>query len=315
MSENFLLKLIPNGTWGKRIFLGVTFLSFVALPFLFGTETPFQDMKKLISQNASEQIEQIRDNPQALPKNFDPVATEGLFSLTQTDADRGSWTWSSAKRLSADIWEAQTDSKGYSSFYCGCDISRSGRTGGKVDLSTCGVTPRKNASRARRLEWEHVVPASIIARGHSCWTEGDSKCVDKSGKPFSGRSCCEISDPIYNMAATDPVNLVPAVGEINGDRSNYHYGEIPGEAREYGLCDMEIDHARKRAEPPSHRRGDIARIWAYMSRAYGIEVSQDQANLYRKWIAEDPISLEELRINKAITDAGHRSNPFVTSPQ
>ncbi len=31
-------------------------------------------------------------------------------------------------------------------------------------------------------------------------------------------------------------NLVPAVGEINGLRSNYSFGIIPGEKREFGSC-------------------------------------------------------------------------------
>ena len=43
-------------------------------------------------------------------------------------------------------------------------------------------------------------------------------------------------------------NLVPAVGEINGLRSNYNFGIIPGEKREFGSCDMEIEG--QKAEPP-----------------------------------------------------------------
>ena len=42
-------------------------------------------------------------------------------------------------------------------------------------------------------------------------------------------------------------NLVPAVGEINGLRSNYSFGMISGEKREFGSCDMEIES--RKAEP------------------------------------------------------------------
>ena len=61
-------------------------------------------------------------------------------------------------------------------------------------------------------------------------------------------------------------NLVPAVGEINGLRQNYSFGMIPGEKREFGTCDMEIEN--KKAEPPPEVRGNVARIYFYMDAAY-----------------------------------------------
>lgn len=54
-------------------------------------------------------------------------------------------------------------------------------------------------------------------------------------------------------------NLVPAVGELNGDRSNYRMAVISGEDRTYGACDFEIDSSRKVVEPMAETRGDIAR--------------------------------------------------------
>ena len=40
-------------------------------------------------------------------------------------------------------------------FYCGCSY-----TGKDIDLASCGYQPKKDdAKRAKRLEWEHVVPA------------------------------------------------------------------------------------------------------------------------------------------------------------
>ena len=39
---------------------------------------------------------------------------------------------------------------------------------------------------------------------------------------------------------SDLHNLFPSIGEVNGDRSNYIFGEIPGESRVYGQCDIEI---------------------------------------------------------------------------
>lgn len=308
---SLLKKLIPAGKWRTPIILLILFLIFLALPFIFGSDKPFQDMKRMVTVETKENLDKLKPNELARPGDFSPIITDGPLAITQVDADRGSWSWSQAKRLSSDIWQGASAGTDFNSFYCGCDISKSGSTGGKVDLASCGVVPRKSSNRAKRLEWEHIVPASIIGQGNTCWTQGAPQCRDRSGKSFKGRSCCEIADPNYNMAATDPVNLVPAVGEINGDRSNFSFGIITGEPRNYGVCDMEIDPSQRLAEPPADKRGDIARIWAYMSRSYGIPVSPEEAKTYRDWMIEDPVSQQEILINQRILQSGHRSNPFV----
>jgi deoxyribonuclease-1 len=61
-------------------------------------------------------------------------------------------------------------------------------------------------------------------------------------------------------------NLVPAIGEINGLRSNYSYAMIPGEKRKFGKCDMEIEG--RKSEPPPDKRGNIARTYSYTDWAY-----------------------------------------------
>ena len=256
-----------------------------------------------------------RGSPGPVP-GFDAFRTRGAFAISQADADRAGWTWSRAKDLASEVWEDQIPGRGQvSGFYCGCRIDRRGATGGDVDLASCGLAPRSNATRAARLEWEHVVPAATIGRGRSCWSRGAPQCVDKAGTPYKGRSCCMIADPAFAMAATDPVNLVPSSGEVNGDRLDFAYGLVEGEPRAYGQCDMEIDREQEIAEPPPARRGDVARIWAYMSKAYGLSLDPDQARLYRDWILADPVSREEIDINRAISRSGHRPNPFVLNPQ
>lgn len=246
---------------------------------------------------------------------IDPFTQAGPFALGPADIERTGWSWSRAKDLAAEIWEAQLPGEGvYASFYCGCAIERRGSTGGTVNLESCGYTPRSNPERASRLEWEHVVPASILGRGRSCWTQGAAQCVDRAGLAFRGRDCCMIADPAFAMAATDPVNLVPAVGELNGDRSNYPFGLLGSRGQSYGSCPVRIDTNAGIVEPPVSLRGDIARIHAYMSRAYGLRLPRATAQTYRDWILADPVSAEEIRINQAIAMSGHRANPFVLSP-
>lgn len=242
-----------------------------------------------------------------------PVSGRGPRPLSATDAARAGWSWERAKVLAATAWEAQLPGSGsYSDFYCGCATSRHGASGGSVDLASCGYQPRKNPDRAARLEWEHILPAARIGAGRACWISGAPQCV-KDGEPFKGRACCEIADPGYNLAATDPVNLAPAVGEVNGDRVDMPYGEIPAgdTAWTYGQCGMRIDPDRDIAEPVPSRRGDVARVMAYMSQAYRIPFTRAESDLYGRWMREDPVSDEEIRVNRAIEAEGYRPNQLV----
>ena len=43
-----------------------------------------------------------------------------------------------------------------------------GRSGGRLDPSSCGLTVTKLEERAQRIEWEHVVPASTAGRHLAC---------------------------------------------------------------------------------------------------------------------------------------------------
>lgn len=298
--------ILPSGKWRWRILALLLFAVSVSLPFFLSLPGSGQrdSPPREVSQTSP-------SSPTGAPgRKFDPQITEGGFAISKLDQERSEWSWFRAKELAREIW-TDPRTQTMSSFYCGCEIHPMGSTGGRVDLQSCGVEPRRSVARANRLEWEHIVPASIIGAGRSCWDKGAAQCVSKDGKSFKGRACCEIADPDYNMAATDPVNLAPSVGEINGDRSNYIFGIIQGERRDYGACNMEIDRTARIAEPPDERRGDIARVWAYMSKAYGLPVSREQADLYRQWMIDDPVSREEYEINEKIRASGHRGNPFV----
>jgi deoxyribonuclease-1 len=176
----------------------------------------------------------------------------------------GPETFSQAKRALAEIYADHT-----TTFYCGCTFDHK-----RIDAASCGLTPRKQPARAARLEWEHVVPAHELGGNLPCWQEG-------------GRKACR-SDPLFNQMESDLHNLVPAVGELNGDRSNFRFGEVPGEPREYGACNFEVDFATDTAEPPENVRGDIARVYFYMTTRYDLKVSQDQLLVFVRWSVEDP---------------------------
>lgn len=100
----------------------------------------------------------------------------------------------------------------------------------------------------------------------------------------------------------DLFNLYPAIGEVNGDRSNYEFAEIPGEKRVYGKCDIEIEG--KKIEPREEIRGDIARVYFYMMKAYPerVKINEDKLKMFQRWDELDPKSENELKRIKLIQE-------------
>jgi deoxyribonuclease-1 len=224
-----------------------------------------------------------------------------FFSSSLVNAGTAS-SWSAAKQLARD----QVYSDRAVSFYCGCDYQSAGKSGGKIDKTSCGYESgaAKHQKRANQLEWEHVVPASLMpARQFSCWTTGLPKC----SKP--GRACCEKHDIKAREMIFDLHNLVPSVGQLNALRSNKRYSIIAGEARSLGVCDVEWN--KDILEPREEIRGDVARIWLYMNDKYGLVLSGDELSMYKRWSSSDPVSDWELVRNQRIKDIQGNGNPFI----
>ena len=104
-------------------------------------------------------------------------------------------------------------------------------------------------------------------------------------------------------------NLFPTVGEVNSDKSNFVFGEIEGEKREYGECDFEV--AGKIAELKKTIRGYIARSYFYMSHQYKIEIPDDYEEILRGWHLIDPPDGWERDRNSLIEDVQRNRNPFI----
>jgi deoxyribonuclease-1 len=171
-------------------------------------------------------------------------------------------------------------------FYCNCSYDFSRRP--QVDPSSCGLTSK--AERAKRIEWEHVVPASFYGRQFTAWKKGDPQC---RGRDKKGRECARKVSSAFRQIEGDLYNLVPAVGELNRVRGDSAYGEVPGEPREFGACDFEaIAHI---TEPRSDIRGDIARIYFYMDARYPDFkiINEGNQRLFEEWAAVDPIDAAE----------------------
>lgn len=209
-------------------------------------------------------------------------------------------SFSQAKRVLGKLYKEHQQT-----FYCGCSYNNKKR----VNLDSCGYLPRKNKKRASRLEWEHVVPAHQFGHTRQCWRE--KLCTKKNGKHYKGRRCCTKIDPVFKTMASDLHNLVPASGEVNGDRSNFKFNMLEGEKRSYGQCDVEIDFKAKIVEPRPAVRGDIARIYFYMNQRYGLEISKKQRKLFDAWHKTDPVDEWEIKKNNYVKKLQGNANPFI----
>ena len=157
-----------------------------------------------------------------------------------------------------------------------------------INRERCGYVPRnaktkkgKDNKRARRIEWEHVMPAENFGRHLPCWKEGGRK------------HCRKVSEEFREMEA-DMMNLVPAIGELNGDRSNYKYSPFEPQVGQYGECRFEVNFKERRVMVRPEIRGDIARIYLYMSDKYDIPLSKQERRIMEIWDKEDPEDQWEL---------------------
>jgi len=105
-------------------------------------------------------------------------------------------------------------------------------------------------------------------------------------------------DAWFRHAEADLHNLFPAAGELNGDRKDKPYGEIPGEERQYGVCDFEVN--TDTAEPRAEIRGELARAILYMDRTYGPFLTDELRQRYQAWSEGDPPDAWELERERRI---------------
>jgi len=184
-------------------------------------------------------------------------------------------------------------------FYAGCDYEIKAKRLVPI-ADSCGFHYRKNPKRAERIEWEHIVPAWHFGHNFRCWKKG-------------GRKECRDTNAKFRQMEADMHNLVPSIGEINGDRSNYPYGNIRGEKRVYGRVDMEIESSKRLAEPKKSIVGDIARTYFYMHDKYNMYISPEQEKMLIKWNNQDPVNRWEKKKNLLVKNIQGDNNDYITN--
>jgi len=208
-------------------------------------------------------------------------------------------SFSSAKKEAMKIFSDHPQT-----LYCGCRFDAKKQ----IDLKSCGMQKASAIKRAKRIEWEHMMPAENFGRQHKCWRE--KLCKDSKGRAYKGRRCCGKIDKSYKQAEAELYNLWPAVGIINQKRSNYRYSPVRGKHDTYG-CDFLADSKARKADPADSAKGVVARANLFMAQKYGVKLSKQQRILFIAWDRMFPPTQWEIEWAKRVAEKEGYENPYI----
>lgn len=144
---------------------------------------------------------------------------------------------------------------------------------------------------------------------------------------------------------SDAFHLYPTDGKVNGQRSNFPYGECAngtrladnGSVKALGRLGTSTfsGYSGKVFEPDDQYKGDLARSYFYMAACYNNLIGSWTAgemgnmmggnsypvfktwavNLLLKWTRQDEVSQKEIDRNEAIYSFQHNRNPFIDHPE
>lgn len=176
------------------------------------------------------------------------------------------------------------------------------------------------------------------------WTPGKSKCgnYQNVGDCYNRehsmpKSWFDDAKPMYS----DAYHLYPTDGKVNGQRSNYPFGEcangttLPGNGGVKALGKLGTStfpgYSGKVFEPDDQYKGDFARSYFYMAAAYNSKISNWNSDmlahnkypvfsswaceLLLKWHRQDPVSQKELDRNEVVAANQGNRNPFIDHPE
>jgi deoxyribonuclease I len=189
--------------------------------------------------------------------------------------------------------------------YCGCRYNKDHR----IDLASCNMESAQTITRAKQVEWEHMMPAENFGRELKCWQK---KICVKKGKRYKGRKCCAKINPWFKQAEAELYNLWPSEGLINQARSNFTYAKNNKKAANYYGCHFNIDKNLRQVEPDNKIKGIVARANLFMSDKYDIELSPEQRQLFLEWNKKFPPGAWEKHWAKDVENIEGYKNYYIT---
>ena len=147
------------------------------------------------------------------------------------------------------------------------------------------------------------------------------------------KSWFDDASPMYS----DAFHLYPTDGKVNGQRSNYPYGECANGTRLDSRALGKLGSATNSGysgtvfEPDDRYKGDFARSYFYMAACYNDKISgwdspmlagnsfpcfkQWAIDLLLKWHRQDPVSEKERNRQEAVYKEQKNRNPFIDHPE
>ena len=140
---------------------------------------------------------------------------------------------------------------------------------------------------------------------------------------------------------SDAFHIYPTDGKVNGQRSNYPYGECANGTSLSAPSGIQVQgklgsstfpgYSGTVFEPADEYKGDFARSYFYMAACYNSYIddwdspmlagnsypafSSWAVDLLLKWHRQDPVSDKEKDRNEAVYAAQHNRNPFIDQPE
>ncbi len=170
------------------------------------------------------------------------------------------------------------------------------------------------------------------------WTHNNNKCGNYS-------KVCDCYNREHSVPqswfdsdspmVSDAFHVYPTDGKVNGQRSNFPFGECTGGTT--------LSNGKGRVgsstfsgysgtvfEPVDEYKGDFARTYFYMATRYSDKVgswgggvfsssnfglTSSAVSLYLKWHRQDPVSTKEITRNDAVYAHQDNRNPFIDHPE
>ncbi len=173
------------------------------------------------------------------------------------------------------------------------------------------------------------------------WTHGSKKCGNYSTVCDCYNREHSVPQSWFNERSpmvSDAFHVYPTDGKVNGQRSNFPFGECNNGTSLGGKALGRLGSSTFSGyngtvfEPDDEYKGDFARTYFYMTTRYlGTNLAQtsnaqavfnsnaDLSNyaiqLFLKWHREDPVSQKEIDRNNAVYSHQHNRNPFIDHPE
>lgn len=199
--------------------------------------------------------------------------------------------------------------------------------------------------------WDLYYESDVTSEGYiwdmystSKYTPGKNQCGNYSsiGDCYNRehsfpKSWFDDRTPMYS----DAFHIYPTDGKVNGQRSNYPFGECAGGSYVSSSGGVKAlgrlgnstfsGYSGTVFEPDDMYKGDFARSYFYMAAAYNSHIdewssaqlagnsypcfSSWSVNLLMKWHREDPVSQKEIDRNEVVYKWQGNRNPFIDHPE